>query len=130
MRKELQCPISHDILEDPVVLHPSGCTYSRRQIQQFWDLGYSKCVSGWLAKSALAYPGHGLPARLHQAHPMISVHVACRCPMTNMPLGSDLIVSPNIIARNDLDVLRCLEAQLAAMPASAQVRGWKAWCCL
>ena len=48
LRRILECPISLDILEDPVLLFPSGCTYSRKYIKQHWELGSRWYVLGEL----------------------------------------------------------------------------------
>lgn len=63
------CPITHDLLQDPVILVPSGVTYERRAIEQWYSAQFP------------------------------SQTLNLRCPTTNVPLAPGAMVVPNIAMR-------------------------------
>merc|ERR1712087_1060569 len=70
----LRCPITHELLDDPVVLVGSSITYSRRAIHH------------WLRQS--------------ESNRFVARRRSVRCPVTNKQLTvSERILLPNFIAR-------------------------------
>ena len=129
LEEELSCPITLQPMEDPVLLVASGETFSRASIEEHWQRGHTRWMllsdqcpnASFCSCPRLRFSAVAMVRR--NAH---VVHVR-RCPVTNIAIGDNLTLSPNIVVRRQVDGLLRLKAQLAEkikvrLPAAVLLR--------